>query len=250
MTEGAAYDRHFFDHVAAGAARSASVVIGALGAVMRPARVVDVGCGEGAWTAVIAAEPWVERAVGVDGDYVDRAHLRIPDEDFRVADLSRPFDLGERFDLAVSLEVGEHLPPGSSQDFVASLVAHADAVLFSAAVPGQGGASHVNERPLDAWRADFAAHGYSAYDPVRPAIAGDARVEPWYRYNVLLYVREGTEAAWPGLAPHALDPHAPVPDRRSALWRARCAVIGALPRPMVDAAAAAKHRLARIAARG
>jgi hypothetical protein len=61
--------------------------------------------------------------LGVDGNYVDEAELEIPREKFRAADLARPFRIGRRFDLAISLEVGEHLPEQAAATFVDSLVA-------------------------------------------------------------------------------------------------------------------------------
>jgi len=63
-------------------------------------------------------------------------------------------------------------------------------VLFSAAVPGQGGEHHVNEQPLEYWRRLFRRRGHRPFDMVRPQVLGNAEVEPWYRFNTLLYVAE------------------------------------------------------------
>ncbi len=130
--------------------------------------------------------------MGVDGDYVDRTLLEIPAERFVPLDLSEAFDLGRTFDLALSLEVAEHLPGDAANEFVASLVRHAPTILFSAAIPGQGGTDHLNEQWPDYWAEKFAAHGYMAVDAIRPRIWADPAIEFWYAQNAILYLREDT----------------------------------------------------------
>jgi hypothetical protein len=112
-------------------------------------------------------------------------------EYFAAFDLSQPFRLGRRFDLVQSLEVAEHIPPPQAEIFVDNLAAHGDVILFSAAVPGQGGEFHVNEQPYEYWRHKFAARGFLTFDFIRPRIANVRQIEPWYRYNILLFVNEG-----------------------------------------------------------
>jgi SAM-dependent methyltransferase len=113
--------------------------------LVQPEPVVDVGCGDGAWLSVFR-ELGVNHRFGLDGDYVDRRLLQIPQDQFSATDLSLPFRLPCTFDLAVSLEVAEHLPPQSAEDFVDSLTRLAPVVLFSAAIPLQGGTHHLNEQ--------------------------------------------------------------------------------------------------------
>jgi hypothetical protein len=142
--------------------------------------------------------------------------------------------------------VAEHLPPASSHDFVASLAAHGDLVLFSAAIPGQGGEHHVNERTRDFWRAAFSREGMVALDPLRPHLRDDARIEPWYRYNMLLFASEAGLARLPeAVRATRLPDAAPVPDLAPISWQMRCAMIRRLPRPVVDRLAALKHAAIR-----
>ncbi|HTU82550.1 MAG TPA: hypothetical protein VMF61_10495, partial [Candidatus Acidoferrales bacterium] len=96
---------------------------------------------------------------------------------------------GRTFDLAISLEVAEHLPESSAASFVATLTTLAPAVLFSAAVPFQGGEHHVNERWQSYWAELFERRGYTCVDCVRPRFWNDASIEFWYRQNTLVYVR-------------------------------------------------------------
>jgi hypothetical protein len=128
--------------------------------------------------------------MGVDGPYVDQRHLIIDADEFRAADLSRPIDLGRRFDVVQSLEVAEHLPRSRASEFIGTLTAHGPLVVFSAAVPGQGGEHHINEQPLEYWREKFRERGYIAIDCVRPEVIENPRIQHWYRYNIILYVDE------------------------------------------------------------
>lgn len=240
------YDSRFLDSIRAGSRRSADLVLDLLAPliVTLPRSVVDIGCGSGTWAAAFADRFAPAEVLGIDGAYVDRASLMIDPADFRARDLSRPLAAERRFGLAISLEVAEHLPPASGPDLIRTLVAHADHVLFSAAIPGQGGEFHVNERPLEYWRALFAAEGYVAVDCIRPALHRDRRVEPWYRYNAVLYVRESRLAELPEpFASAALAPGQPLPDLASAWWKLRCALIRCLPAGAVLLLARAKRRL-------
>jgi SAM-dependent methyltransferase len=156
--------------------------------LIHPRSVIDVGCGLGSWLAV-AREKGVARVVGVDGEYLDRAQLEIPHDCFIAKDLLQPLNLHERFDLALSLEVGEHLPLGAARDFVASLIRLAPVVVFSAAAPFQGGTGHLNEQWPEYWARLFARHEFIAVDCLRRRLWGDTRVRYFYAQNTVIYVK-------------------------------------------------------------
>jgi hypothetical protein len=99
----------------------------------------------------------------------------------------------ERFDLAISVEVAEHLPPSHSGRFVKELVALAPVVLFSAAIPLQGGVDHQNERWQSYWQGLFEREGYRALDVIRPRVWDDPEVTPFYAQNALLYASPDTQ---------------------------------------------------------
>ena len=227
------YTSTFFDYIDEGAHTSARAVIDALNPDLKPQSVLDLGCGRGVWL-----QEWqdagVAKVCGVDGSYVDVNNLAIKPEDFVPADLTRPFVSENRFDLAQSLEVGEHLPKEAAQTLVQSLVSASDRVLFSAAVVGQGGEFHINEQPLSFWQSLFADHGYTAFECLRPKLADNRKVEPWYRYNGILYVNEAGRA---NLPQHILETEVSqgteVKNGGGIAWRTRQAVVRHLPRPVV-----------------
>jgi SAM-dependent methyltransferase len=189
------YGTDFYRFLASFAVRSAKRIVPKLRVVLPVRSVVDFGCGQGAWLGV-----WADTGVsvvGVDGPYVSRSHLLIDPESFHAADLAEPIDLGRKFDLVQSLEVAEHLPAANAEQFIDTLIAHGSCVLFSAAVPGQGGENHVNEQPLNYWRAIFRGRGYTALDYLRPLIFDDPAIARWYRYNIMLYVKDDIVASLP-----------------------------------------------------
>ncbi|MBK8189610.1 MAG: methyltransferase domain-containing protein [Vampirovibrionales bacterium] len=164
--------------------------------------VIDVGCGHGAWLSVCRAHG-ISDILGVDGDYVRSAQLLIPSESFQARNLERPFTLDRRFDLAMSLEVAEHLDPASAQAFIKTLTQLAPVVLFSAAIPHQGGAHHVNEQWQDYWAKRFEAEGFIPVDALRRRVWALAEVNWWYKQNMMLYVQRDRLADYPELATEA-----------------------------------------------
>jgi SAM-dependent methyltransferase len=180
------YDELFYRNHRDRSLRSAREIVPVVLEFVRPRRVVDVGCGVGQWLSVFS-ELGVPEVLGVDGDYVRREMLLIPRERFLARDLTKPLGVEGRFDLAVSLEVAEHLHEEHAANFVAALVALAPLVLFSAAVPLQGGTHHVNEQWPDYWARHFARHGYLPVDCIRPRVWESDAVETWYAQNTLMY---------------------------------------------------------------
>ena len=180
------YDKAFFDGHYGGSLESARVVTPLIREFIHPRSVVDLGCGRGAWLRAFQ-EIGVEFIQGLDGDYVDRDTLLIPAESFVSADLAELTKIPGNYDLAVCLEVLEHLSAQSGSNIVAALTEAAPAVLFSAAIPGQEGTGHVNEQWPEYWRRIFEAHGYQMLDAIRPRIREDQRVAWWYRQNMVLF---------------------------------------------------------------
>jgi SAM-dependent methyltransferase len=181
------YDRHFFG-TQRGAVHSARKILPIAMDLVRPKCVVDVGCGIGAW-AFVAKELSCE-VVGLDGEWVPRDQLLIDADEFIAVDLTDPQPLARKFDLAICLEVAEHLPSSSSDLLVRFLSELAPVVMFSAAVPFQMGTGHINEQYPSYWADVFARHGLYPLDAIRPVCWSDDEVEFYYRQNVLLFARD------------------------------------------------------------
>lgn len=150
---------------------------------------VDVGCGIGTWLSVLK-EKGVEEIYGLDGDWVDKDLLEISKDCFTPTDLSQAFTLDQKCDLALTLEVAEHLPEASANNFVRSITNLSDFILFSAAIPQQGGRSHVNEQWLEYWMGLFKEYGFIGLDIVRKKIWNDQAIPYWYKQNLVLFVKE------------------------------------------------------------
>jgi SAM-dependent methyltransferase len=185
------YDEHFFDVIREGIKRSAVALVPILFETFEPATVIDVGCGEGWWAqAFEECSQWGRgstcQVMGIDGP----GTRSILGDRFMPHDLREPLPtvLWGQFDLAICLEVAEHLPAERADTFIADLCALAPVVVFSAAIPGQGGTGHVNEQWPDYWAHRFAANGYRVSGEFRYAIWEDDRIENWYRQNLLIAV--------------------------------------------------------------
>lgn len=205
------YSRKFFEGIREASSRSAAVAVPKILEVYPARSVIDVGCGIGTWLKPFA-ELGVKRIAGLDGDYVDREQLVIPRTCFVGCNLDAPFDFteldrcigtSERFDLAISLEVGEHLPVARATSLVSDLCALADVVLFGAAIPFQGWQrAHVNEQWQSYWAAKFASNGYDAFDALRPLIWSLPDIAYFYKQNTIFYVKQGTPAHRDFMARH------------------------------------------------
>lgn len=171
---------------ASGASRSAEVIVPILLSRTKVRSAVDVGCGTGSWLATLQANG-VEDVLGIEGEWVQAAPLRIAPERLLLHDLTRPVPIHRRFDLAICLEVAEHLPPTRATSLVEDLTRLAPCVLFSAAVPGQGGTHHVNEQFLSYWVERFEREGFAPLDFIRPLVWSNDQVEWWYRQNIILF---------------------------------------------------------------
>ena len=182
------YSEDFFAKEAEPSSTSAAEVVPYLVDLLDPRSIVDVGCGCGHWLAAFK-EQGVEDVLGIDGAHVPVDCLRVAPAEFRAADLTGDFDVGRTFDLAVSLEVAEHLPESAAKHFVSSLARLSRLVIFSAAVPFQGGRDHVNEQWQDYWRALFELEGFVPTDVLRTRFWRNERIEPYYTQNMVLYVR-------------------------------------------------------------
>jgi len=157
------YDTGFFSQWGKGNAeylRSAELVAAAIHQVFRPKSLADLGCGCGVYGSLFGRMGI--KVLSIDGVLPPSANA-FPVEIIK-RDLTLPFENAwGRFDLALCLEVAEHIPEEFTDIFLRNITGFSGRLLMSAAPPGQGGRHHVNERPRRYWAEKLAGLGY-AYD--------------------------------------------------------------------------------------
>ncbi|MDU4695593.1 MAG: methyltransferase domain-containing protein [Paenibacillus sp.] len=183
------YNEQFYLSQQEQSLQSAKQVVPQIMELLNPKSVVDVGCGVSTWLSVFK-ECGVEIIQGIDGAYVDRNLLHIPKEYFLEHDLQISYTPTQQYDLVVSLEVAEHLSEASSEIYLDTLTKLGKVILFSAAVPHQGGVGHINEQWPDYWIHKFSNKGYKVLDILRPMLWDNLKNAFWYNQNTLLFVKE------------------------------------------------------------
>jgi len=187
------YDDAFYRAQIESSFHSAVIYLDHLSTYFQPSSLADFGCGRGSWLKA-AHESGIENLYGIDGPWNSQDKMVSQAIKFIAADLNEPISLEQRVDLAMSLEVAEHLVPASAETFVRSLTDAADIMMFGAAYSHQGGVNHFNEQPHSYWAAIFQSFDYAAFDLFRPHFWGDERVAGPYRQNTFLYVKRGSAA--------------------------------------------------------
>jgi SAM-dependent methyltransferase len=153
---------------------------------------VDFGCGLGTWIRAFKNNG-VSEILGLDGRWCNKSLLfkNIDEKEFKIVDLEKPIHLDKTYDLVISLEVAEHLSKDAADIFVQSLVNAGKVILFSAALPGQGGFNHINEQWTFYWEDKFRKHGYFFYDIIREKIWNNSNIDSWwYKQNMFIVAHE------------------------------------------------------------
>ena len=181
---------------------SAALWVPLLREVLAPTSVVELGCGVGEWLAAFE-RAGVRDIVGFDLPDAAEAGLAIDPSRFVGGDLRCYVPVGRRFDVAMSMEVAEHLPYDHAPAFVAYLASLADVIVFGAAVPLQGGENHTNEQFPEFWAELFALHGYQPVDCLRDIYWAEEAASWFYAQNTLLYLNSAGLDRLPHLRPFA-----------------------------------------------
>jgi SAM-dependent methyltransferase len=157
-----------------------------------PLSVIDAGCGHGVWLKAFK-DAGAQKVVGFDGPWNKQSDMVDQSIAFHAVDLNVPITEKhkDKYDLAMSVEVAEHLEEASAEGFVRSLVQLSDVVLFGAAYIKQGGANHINEQRHTYWASKFISNDFLAYDLFRPAFWG-SDIHWWYQQNTFLYVNRSS----------------------------------------------------------
>ena len=199
------YNSQFYKSFVVSSEKSARNYFEQLFKVYKPTSIVDLGCGVGCWLRA-AHDLGITNIYGIDGSYVNKSQLRITENCFHAVDLSKTFPELVKADLAISLEVAEHLQENRSQGFVDYLCNCSDIILFGAAVPFQGGTDHVNEQWQTYWVEKFLKNGYHYTIDLRSLVWGNKDIDVWYRQNTLLFVKPAKVNLFPYIFFSKIEP--------------------------------------------
>ncbi len=183
---------------------SAKVITSIVREYTHPSSAVDLGCGVGTWLKVLE-DDGVKDIFGIEGEWIKEETLIIPQDKFLKTNLGKPLKLDRQFDLAISLEVAEHIHEAYADQFIDNLTSLAPVILFSAAIPLQGGTHHVNEQWPEYWRDKFLKRNFVLLDCIRSKVWNDARIRMWYAQNSFLFVRRDKLDSFPALNSYRAD---------------------------------------------
>jgi SAM-dependent methyltransferase len=182
----------FYHDVRKESLQAANVIVPIIFELVNPHSVIDVGCGSGSFLNLFK-HLGTTKILGIDGPWSrkDLVHQFLNENEFKTVNLESEFREDERFDLAINLEVAEHLSEDTADIHVENLVSLSDIILFSAAIPYQGGQNHLNEQWPSYWAEKFRSYGYDFMDILRPVLWGRKEIKSWYQQNIFLVVKRG-----------------------------------------------------------
>lgn len=139
---------------------------------------VDIGCGP-AWMVELANHLGIH-AIGIEGDQSVGSKEYIKFHDFTHG----PYEIANNFDLAYSVEFLEHVEEKYMDNYMA-VFTKANYIFCSAAVPGQGGDHHVNEKTREYWIEKFSERGFIYDDETFNELIGVSAISNFVRKNAL-----------------------------------------------------------------
>lgn len=194
------YDNDFFIYNTPIALRAARAVLPGVIRRTQARSVIDIGCSAGAWLSV--AKEHGCKVHGVDG-FVPVDQLVIDPSEFEQRDLAGGVDC-TGYDLAMCLEVAEHLDPADAEPLVEGLC-KAKYVLFSPAHPGQGGVHHVNEQWGTWWEKLFSEYHYVGSSDLKWFHWTNTDIHDYYRENLLIFANHANLSLMAEYRPGVVD---------------------------------------------
>lgn len=186
------YDEEFYNLIIKYNYPSAQTVVPLVAELVKPKSIIDFGCGVGCWLKAFDEYCKLKRMMGLEGDWLVKEKLMVSEKNIRYVDFMNDWEISseELYDLAICLEVAEHLNEERGNLLLDNMTKVSNIILFSAAIPQQGGSGHVNERWQSYWIQKFQDRKYVCADIIRPNIWGNSKVLAHYRQNMFLFVRK------------------------------------------------------------
>ncbi|MFN5134088.1 MAG: class I SAM-dependent methyltransferase [Chitinophagaceae bacterium] len=173
---------------------AANEIVPVLISIFKPESVADIGCGTGTFLKVFKSYG-VTDVVGIDGSWVNRDLLsqNINVSEFHEFNIEEGFRLSKKYDLCICFEVAEHISTEKSKQLVQELCMTSDIVIFSAAIPLQGGQNHINEQWIEYWQKLFKDMNYILYDGLRQLFWNNNYIDVWYKQNIFCFIKNETK---------------------------------------------------------
>ena len=181
------YDEEYYKRHQAGSYQSALQILRFVHSITHFQTIIDYGCGIGTWGNA-SHSLGTKEYLGIDQHAFDAGYMLISKSEYLQEDLRHPIRLHSFYDLAICVEVAEHISEEFADMLIDNICRNSEVVLFSAALVYQGGTGHVNEQPCTYWIEKFRSKGYTPVDCIRPAFWDDEQIEIWYRNNCILYM--------------------------------------------------------------
>ncbi len=187
--KGKLYNTAYYNQIIDNVFLSASEIVPKIIESFNPKSVIDVGCGIGAWLKAFDRNG-IKDYLGIDGEYILDKDLLIDKQKFLKMDLTNTSKINRKFDIAISLEVAEHIELNSSHKFIDFLAQLSDIIIFSAAIPGQGGTYHINEQWPEFWQKEFLRNNFIMIDLLRSKLINNPNILWWYKQNIFVFIKK------------------------------------------------------------
>lgn len=157
-----------------------------------PPSFLDIGGGAGSWCTA-AKGLGVQHVRLVDACPPNQVIPELTQEEQIQANLEDGIPYLGKFDLVICIEVIKHLSESAASSLLKQMTSCTNFILFSAAIPGQGGIGHINERLHDYWHEKFSELEFEKYDVIRPMLISRPDISSIHRQNLFIYARKGCD---------------------------------------------------------
>ena len=160
--------------------------------LLAPKSVIDMGCGSGDLLA-----PFEKKGLdvlGIDASIAIQDYLKIKRANFILLDLREAHYPLKKYDLAMAVEVGEHVEEEFADILVDNICRSGKTVLWTADSELRGGFYHPNPQKPDYWTSKFRERNYKLDSEMASRLIERIKdiegVKSNY-YERLLFLREG-----------------------------------------------------------
>ena len=185
------YSTDFYQSVTSRAVIASEVALGTILKNFVAQSVIDIGAGDGVWTSTALSIGNPTRLTVVDLPGSTFKLLQKVDKSIKKITLNFENDMlknGEPYDLGICVEVIEHISTGRALLLLDWISVNCCTVMFSGAIPGQGGTHHINEQNQSYWLNVMMARGFIPIDNIRPQLYRNGKIPQYYRNNIFFFI--------------------------------------------------------------